>query len=82
MALFVFYGEMAKRKATTPQQNIAWNPGEANPKQMLFYQSRTLYTAYGGAKGGGKTHAVRIKAVGGAIFNPERFFHSIRTLGR
>lgn len=70
MALFAFYGEMAKRKATTAQQNISWNPGEANPKQMLFYQSRTLYTAYGGAKGGGKTHAVRIKAIGGAIFNP------------
>jgi hypothetical protein len=29
--------------------------------------SRTLYTAYGGARGGGKTHAVRVKAVGGAV---------------
>lgn len=52
------------------RKNVVWNPGEANPKQLLFYQSRTLYTAYGGAKGGGKTHAVRIKAVGGALFNP------------
>jgi phage terminase large subunit len=33
----------------------------------LFVDSRTLYTAYGGARGGGKTHAVRYKAVGGAI---------------
>jgi phage terminase large subunit len=41
--------------------------GTANPKQAQFYESRTLYTAYGGAKGGGKTHAVRIKAVGGAL---------------
>jgi phage terminase large subunit len=41
--------------------------GEPNPKQALFYQSRSLYTAYGGAKGGGKTHAIRIKAVGGAV---------------
>ena len=47
-----------------------WEPGEANPKQKQFYRSRCLYTAYGGAKGGGKTHAVRIKAVGGAILNP------------
>ena len=61
---------MAKRKAVGVEQKIEWNPGEANPKQMLFYQSRTLYTAYGGAKGGGKTHAVRIKAIGGALFNP------------
>ncbi|MDR0861675.1 MAG: phage terminase large subunit [Oscillospiraceae bacterium] len=41
--------------------------GDANPKQSLFYRSRTLYTAYGGAKGGGKTHAVRVKALGGAL---------------
>ena len=47
-----------------------WDPGEANPKQLLFYQSKTLYTAYGGAKGGGKTHAVRTKAFGGALMNP------------
>ena len=25
--------------------------GTANPKQRLFYESRTLYTAYGGARG-------------------------------
>ena len=36
-----------------------WDPGEANPKQKLFFASRKLYTAYGGAKGGGKTWAVR-----------------------
>lgn len=60
---------MAKVKSAG-RENIVWNPGDANPKQLLFYQSRTLYTAYGGAKGGGKTHAVRIKAVGGALFNP------------
>lgn len=41
--------------------------GEANPKQKLFYESRTLYTAYGGARGGGKTHAIRVKAAGGAL---------------
>lgn len=59
---------MARRK--TIKQNaetIVLDLGETNPKQELFYQSRTLYTAYGGAKGGGKTHAIRTKAVGGAI---------------
>lgn len=49
---------------------MVWEPGEANPKQKLFYRSRSLYTAYGGAKGGGKTHAVRTKAIGGALLNP------------
>ena len=43
-----------------------WDPGEANPKQKLFFASRKLYTAYGGAKGGGKTWAVRTKALLGA----------------
>lgn len=41
--------------------------GEANPKQKKFYESRKLYTAYGGARGGGKTHAIRVKAAGGAL---------------
>ena len=56
----------AKRKRERP----LWNPGEANPKQKEFYLSRTMFTAYGGAKGGGKTHAVRIKAFSGALMNP------------
>lgn len=41
--------------------------GTANPKQRLFFESRRLYTAYGGARGGGKSWAVRVKAVGGAV---------------
>ena len=47
-----------------------WNPGGVNPKQKQFLESRTMFTCYGGAKGGGKTHVVRVKAIGGAIFNP------------
>lgn len=49
------------------REEIVLDLGRANPKQALFYQSRALYTAYGGAKGGGKTHAVRTKALGGAL---------------
>lgn len=60
---------IAKKKAISGKKDIIWDPGEANPKQLEFYMSRTTYTAYGGAKGGGKTHAVRIKAIGGAITN-------------
>lgn len=33
------------------------------PKQELFLKSRTKYTAYGGARGGGKSHAARTKAI-------------------
>ena len=47
-----------------------WDPGEANPKQKLFFASRKLYTGYGGAKGGGKTWAVRTKAMLGAYNYP------------
>jgi len=62
---------MAKRRAATAApKNLTIDFGEANPKQAQFYASRTLYTAYGGARGGGKTHAVRIKAVGGALAWP------------
>ena len=44
--------------------------GDLNPKQKLFCQARTRYIAYGGARGGGKTHVSRIKAVGGALTYP------------
>lgn len=60
---------MPRKKAST-ESRFVWDAGHANPKQQQFYASRTLYTAYGGARGGGKTHAVRIKAVGGAFTWP------------
>lgn len=47
-----------------------WDLGTANEKQMRFFLARTPFIAYGGAKGGGKTWAVRTKAVGGAAVNP------------
>ena len=34
-----------------------------NPKQILFYRSRAKHTAYGGARGGGKSYAMRRKLV-------------------
>lgn len=51
-------------------ERLIWNPGEANPKQRQFFASRKLFTAYGGAKGGGKTWAVRTKALLGAYSYP------------
>lgn len=46
------------------------NLGTLNQKQKLFCQARTRYVAYGGARGGGKTHVLRIKAVMGALAYP------------
>ena len=37
--------------------------GLPNEKQKLFLQSRKKYIAFGGARGGGKSWAVRTKAV-------------------
>jgi phage terminase large subunit len=57
-----------KRKTIKPGGgDIDVNLGQLTGKQKLFMKSRTLYTAYGGARGGGKTHAVRWKAVSGAL---------------
>lgn len=44
--------------------------GTLNPKQKQFCQARTRYVGYGGARGGGKSHVVRIKAFGGALTYP------------
>lgn len=44
--------------------------GTLNPKQMRFYSSTAKYVGYGGARGGGKTHAVRVKAISGALLYP------------
>lgn len=60
---------MAKQKATTKKEFV-WNPGEVSDKQRAFLYSRSLFTGYGGAKGGGKSHIARIKAIGGCFSNP------------
>ena len=38
--------------------------GKPNPKQREFFSSRAKYTAYGGARGGGKSWALRRKLIG------------------
>ena len=37
--------------------------GTVQPKQELFMLSRAKYTAFGGARGGGKSWVVRAKAI-------------------
>ena len=60
---------MAKARKTG-KKDFLWNPGEVNDKQQKFLDSTAMFTCYGGAKGGGKSHIIRIKAIGGALFNP------------
>ncbi len=61
---------MAYSKVQNGGSSVDIDLGQLNPKQKLFCQSRTRYTAYGGARGGGKTHVLRVKAFGGALTYP------------
>lgn len=45
-------------------------PGRPNPRQQQFFDSRTRYTAYGGARGGGKSWALRRKLTALALRCP------------
>jgi len=49
---------MAKQRVMTGTEDIVLNLGKLNPKQMDFFNAKTKFTCYGGAKGGGKSHAV------------------------
>ena len=44
--------------------------GTVNPKQAEFFKSKALYTAYGGARGGGKSWAVQRLGTLGAVKYP------------
>ena len=44
--------------------------GAPNPKQAEFFSSRARYTAYGGARGGGKSWALRRKLIGLCLCYP------------
>ena len=62
---------MGYRKFPNSGGEIAVDLGHLQPKQKLFCQARSRYVAYGGARGGGKTHVLRIKALGGALSYPK-----------
>jgi len=63
-------GERMAYKKHNNNGAVRIDMGDLNPKQKQFCQSRTRYTAYGGARGGGKTHVLRLKAFGGALTYP------------
>lgn len=61
-------GRGRPRKAVKGE--IKLDLGKPNPKQARFLASAHRYTAYGGARGGGKSWAVRVKGIGGALYYP------------
>lgn len=61
---------MAKARAVTGDKEISIDFGEVTEKQQEFLDSKTFFTCFGGARGGGKTHVLRLKAVGLAIAYP------------
>lgn len=60
---------MKKQRKTTPGE-LTLDFGEPNPKQIKFIDSTARYTAYGGARGGGKTWVVIRKGVALALTWP------------
>lgn len=44
--------------------------GEVSAPQQAFLNAKTFFVCYGGAKGGGKSHVMRLKAVGMALRYP------------
>ena len=46
------------------ESNVIRIRGTPNEKQKLFFSSKAKYTAYGGARGGGKSWALRRKLIG------------------
>lgn len=62
---------MGRPKKNDPKNGkIELDFGTPNPKQVKFLTSRNRYIAYGGARGGGKSWVLRVKAVGGALQYP------------
>ena len=68
--------------ADAREQKVVNISGVPNPRQKEFFASRAKYTAYGGARGGGKSWALRRKLVGLCLNYPGiRCLLIRRTLG-
>ena len=61
---------MAKRRTQAGDKQIALDFGTVSEKQKQFLEAGTFFVCYGGAKGGGKSHVVRLKAVGMCLNYP------------
>lgn len=61
---------MAKQKRYDGDKDLKLDFGTATPKQQEFLNASTFFVCYGGARGGGKSHVARLKAVGMALKYP------------
>lgn len=55
---------MSRAQAGQNGKAAVFDLGKPNPKQVTFFKARERFIAYGGARGGGKSWAVRKKAAG------------------
>ncbi|MFQ7727750.1 MAG: phage terminase large subunit, partial [Ruthenibacterium lactatiformans] len=58
------------KRSTGADGLMQWDIGKPNPRQIEFFKARARFIAYGGARGGGKSWAVRKKAAGLALSYP------------
>ena len=62
---------MPRKRATTEEKKaLDLDFGKVSKKQAEFLAADSTYICYGGARGGGKTHVARLKAVGLALNYP------------
>lgn len=55
---------MPRQRAIKGDRNVEIDWGTVSEKQAQFLDAKTFFVCYGGARGGGKSHVVRLKAVG------------------
>lgn len=61
---------MPRKRAVKEAKDIQIDFGTVSEPQAQFLASKTMFTCYGGARGGGKTHVARLKAVGMCLEYP------------
>ena len=61
---------MPRKRAVKEDKVLKLDFGEVSEPQAKFLASTKTFTCYGGARGGGKTHVARLKAVGMALNYP------------
>lgn len=59
-----------RKKTCVDENGIEIDFGTVSDKQLEFLNADSFYVCYGGAKGGGKSHVVRLKAVGMCLNYP------------